>query len=91
MDQISAMGRTVEPPETQPVPAGTMTSVQAPADDQKHPAHRIRVAQCEVDGVSTDVLLQAFDDRIFVSVTQLQKLGTIVRLSHFGWEPLLTW
>ena len=34
----------------------------------------------EIDGVQTDVLIQAFADRILVLVTQLGKVGSLVRL-----------
>ena len=33
----------------------------------------------ELGGVQTDVLLQAFSDRIVVLVTQLGKVGSLVR------------
>ena len=42
-----------------------------------------------VNGIATEILLTHFGDRIFIAVTQLQKLGTIVRLvvclySYYG-------
>jgi hypothetical protein len=56
-------------------------SIRLPEDDAGHPAHKIRVTTIDVGGVPTDLMLQPFADRVFISVSQLNKLGTIVCFS----------
>lgn len=53
--------------------------VEAPQHDSSHPAHNVRFTTVAIAGVSTDFLLQQFADRVFVAVTQFNKLGTVVR------------
>lgn len=36
----------------------------------------------EIEGVQTDVLLQAFADRVLILVTQLGKVGSLVSFIH---------
>lgn len=55
--------------------------VHAPADDLNHNAHRIQSACVEIDGIPTTFLIEPFADRIFIIVTQLNKLGTILSAS----------
>ncbi|KAI0819540.1 hypothetical protein BC628DRAFT_1402112 [Trametes gibbosa] len=43
----------------------------------------------ELDGVSTDVLLQLFADRVVVLVTQLGKVGSLIEASMPSTMPLL--
>ncbi|KAI0664645.1 hypothetical protein C8Q70DRAFT_1048865 [Cubamyces menziesii] len=43
----------------------------------------------EIDGVQTDVLIQAFADRILVLVTQLGKVGSLIQASMPSTMPLL--
>ncbi|KAL7283601.1 hypothetical protein ACG7TL_003036 [Trametes sanguinea] len=43
----------------------------------------------DVDGVHTDVLLQAFADRIMVLVTQLGKVGSLIEATIPATMPLL--
>ena len=38
-----------------------------------------RQTAVEINGIHTDIIVQCFTDRIFVTVTQLQKMGTLVR------------
>lgn len=52
--------------------------VLAPRHDARHNAHDIRSAVLEINGIETTVLVQPFSDRIFVLVTQMNKMGTIV-------------
>lgn len=52
--------------------------VLAPEDDRDHVTHKIRTATLQIEGVATDFIVQPFSDRIFVIVTQLHKLGTLV-------------
>lgn len=37
-----------------------------------------------INGIHTELILSSYDDRIFVAVTQLGKLGTLVRCFHAG-------
>ncbi|TFK92311.1 hypothetical protein K466DRAFT_573158 [Polyporus arcularius HHB13444] len=43
----------------------------------------------EIEGVQTDVLLQAFADRILVLVTQLGKVGSLIQATVPSTMPLL--
>ena len=38
----------------------------------------------DFDGVPTELLIQKFDDRILVLVTQVGKVGSLVRLERFS-------
>lgn len=73
------MGRSLLEASPGGDPAEARFPVHLPPDDGEHPAHSLRVACNMVDGIRTDFLVQAFSDRIFVLVTQLNKVGTIVR------------
>ena len=42
----------------------------------------------EIEGVQTDVLLQAFADRILVLVTQLGKVGSLVSFALCKRSPM---
>jgi hypothetical protein len=65
---------------TLPVAAeGSAIEVRSPEHDKDHPANSIRSATLMVNGCKTDILLESFADRVFIVVTQLNKLGTIVR------------
>lgn len=55
--------------------------VSTPSNDSCHSAHRIRMASIIIDDTPTDFIVQPFSDRIFVIVTQLNKLGTIIAAS----------
>lgn len=50
-------------------------------DDAKHNANFIKTGSEVIDGHHTDFIVQPFSDRIFIVVTQLQKMGTMVRKS----------
>lgn len=52
--------------------------ISRPIDDAKHNAHFIKTASEVIDGHRTDFILQPFSDRIFIIVTQLEKMGTMV-------------
>lgn len=52
--------------------------VSAPADDAQHTAHFIKSASIQINGHKTDFLVQPFDDRIFILVSQVEKMGTTV-------------
>lgn len=56
--------------------------VVAPIEDRGHNAHRIRTETILIDGKKTDFILQPFSDRIFMIVTQFEKMGTIVCQVH---------
>ncbi|KAI0372919.1 hypothetical protein BV20DRAFT_1014125 [Pilatotrama ljubarskyi] len=43
----------------------------------------------DIDGVQTDVLIQAFADRVLVLVTQLGKVGSLIQASMPSTMPLL--
>jgi hypothetical protein len=73
------MGRSVAAPPAPAAGAADCLRVTTPDDDAGHPAHRMRVARVAVAGTATDILVQPFSDRVFVAVSQLDKLGTIVR------------
>lgn len=73
------MGRSVEEGSSDGESEAKCIPVRQPDEDDSHPSRSIRVARTMVDGVATDFLIQSFSDRIFVIVSQLNKLGTIVR------------
>lgn len=56
--------------------------LQLPAHDEKHPAHEAVLLTRDVGGHETGVLLQPYDDRVFVCITQNDRLGTMVRTPH---------
>jgi hypothetical protein len=45
--------------------------------EQKFPVKTKQIA-CIVDGVHTEIIIQVFTDRIFIAITQTDKLGTLV-------------
>lgn len=53
--------------------------VEAPSNDLSHIAHKIKSQIIDIEGVSTKFIVQPFADRVFIIVTQSDKLGTIVR------------
>lgn len=53
--------------------------VVLPDNDAKHPAHSAKLVKAAVGDHETDFLVQAFDDRVFICVSQMDKLGTMVR------------
>lgn len=52
--------------------------ISTSAGDSNHPAHRIKTANSQINGHDTHFLVQPFADRIFVLVTQVQKMGTAI-------------
>lgn len=52
--------------------------VSAPPEDLGHNAHKILTDTITIDGHATDFIVQPFSDRIFIIVTQFEKMGTIV-------------
>lgn len=52
--------------------------IRVPDNDSGHVAHSIKSATVEINGNRTNFLAEPFHDRIFVLVTQNQKMGTIV-------------
>ena len=72
---------TVEPHRGQcDIPVTT-----TPVEDPQHNVHKIKSAVLDINGKETTILLQPFSDRIFVLVTQMNKMGTIVsfRVTYF--------
>ena len=59
--------------------------ITAPVDDTLHPAHNAKHFSVQIGETSTQFLLQSFGDRIFIVVTQMNKLGTLV--SAAGYQP----
>ncbi len=66
------MGKAIEP-----IPSEAR--VVAPENDPQHPAHKAVLLTEVIGDHDTDFLIQPFDDRIFISVSQVGKFGTIVR------------
>lgn len=66
------MGREIHTPPTS-------APILLPDSDPHHPAHTARLLQAAIGDHATDFLIQSFDDRVFVSVSQMDKLGTLVR------------
>lgn len=52
--------------------------ISAPANDPGHPAHNAIHGQVEIGGINTQVLVQPYDDCMFVAVTQNDRMGTMV-------------
>lgn len=52
--------------------------VVAPSGDAGHNAHKIKSARVTINGRETEFIVQPFSDRIFVIVTQMKKMGTMV-------------
>lgn len=52
-----------------------------PEEDENHPAHKAVQYTSEIDGHDTSVLVQPFDDRVFICVSQNGRIGTMVRVS----------
>lgn len=75
------MGLSVVP-DSEGAPDLASMPVSAPAADAQHPAHTIHAAAFKLNGLRTDLLLQSFSDRVFIVVTQMKKLGTIVSVIH---------
>ncbi|KAI0566704.1 Proteasome assembly chaperone 3 [Gracilaria domingensis] len=55
--------------------------ISAPTDDSGHNAHFIKSATVQICDRRTDFLVQPFSDRIFVLVTQMEKMGTTLSAS----------
>ena len=45
--------------------------------EAKFPVKTKQIA-CIIDGVHTEIILQVFADRVFIAITQTNKLGTMV-------------
>lgn len=56
----------------------TKIEIDAPADDPSHIVHKVRSEICDIDGIPTTFILQPYSDRVFIIVTQSDKLGTIL-------------
>lgn len=59
-------------------PATQAVALSVPAEDAGHPVHSIRSTCVTIGGQDTTIVAQAFSDRIFIIVTQIDKLGTMV-------------
>lgn len=52
------------------------------ADDAGHNANFIKTATETINGNTTDFLVEPFSDRVFVLVTQSEKMGTLVGIVY---------
>lgn len=68
---------------TQTPASSDRIAVSKPHDDARHNANFIKTASISIKDNMTDFIVQPFTDRIFVIVTQLQKMGTMVRRIYF--------
>lgn len=68
------MGRPLqaEKPDTGAV------EIAAPDNDMGHPAHKAVSGEVTIQDKKATILIQPFDDTIFVTVTQNNRLGTMV-------------
>lgn len=53
-------------------------SITAPENDPLHPAHNAKSASVMIGTHLTTILIQPFDDVMLVTVTQNEKMGTLV-------------
>lgn len=60
--------------------ASASIPITKPDNDAKHNACFIKTGTEDIAGHHTDFVVQPFSDRIFVIVTQLGKMGTMVGL-----------
>lgn len=59
--------------------ASSTSTVPNPSTRQSRSAIATRQTSATVDGIQTEVVLQSFQDKLVVLVTQTSKLGSLVR------------
>jgi len=42
----------------------------------------------DLEGVPTEIMVQAFADRVLILVTQMGKVGNLVHLQHFAYDSI---
>ncbi len=57
-------------------------TVQPPENDPHHPAHNAIATSVVIGTHPTTILVQPFDDTILVTVTQNDRMGTMVSRAH---------
>lgn len=72
-------------------PEAGAVEISAPANDMGHPAHRAVSGEVTIQEKKTTILIQPFDDTVFVTVTQNNRLGTMVSIHSLiyilaGWN-----